>query len=54
MADRLTAEQCCFNMSRVPLHSMGFRFRLHRRDLPGGQDIVLPRWRMVVFVHGCF
>lgn len=36
------------------LHALGFRFRLHRRDLPGNPDIVLPRWRAVVFVHGCF
>lgn len=33
---------------------MGFRFRLHRRDLPGKPDIVLPRHRLVIFVHGCF
>lgn len=36
------------------LHRMGFRFRLHRRDLPGNPDIVLPKYRSVVFVHGCF
>lgn len=36
------------------LHSMGYRFRLHRRDLPGSPDIVLPGYRKVVFVHGCF
>ncbi|MCM5557027.1 very short patch repair endonuclease [Pleomorphomonas sp. NRK JP5] len=36
------------------LHAMGFRFRLHRRDLPGCPDIVLPRHNTVVFVHGCF
>lgn len=33
---------------------MGFRFRLHRRDLPGTPDIVLPRHSKVIFVHGCF
>ena len=33
---------------------MGFRFRVHRRDLPGTPDIVLPKYRTVVFVHGCF
>lgn len=33
---------------------MGFRFRLHRKDLPGKPDIVLPRYRTAVFVHGCF
>lgn len=36
------------------LHRMGFRFRLHRPDLPGTPDVVLPRHRSVVFVHGCF
>ena len=36
------------------LHANGFRFRLHRKDLPGKPDIVLPRFRTVVFVHGCF
>jgi len=36
------------------LHREGFRFRLHRRDLPGSPDIVLPRYRSVVFVNGCF
>jgi len=33
---------------------MGFRFRLHRRNLPGTPDLVLPRLRKVIFVHGCF
>ncbi|MFE0757894.1 very short patch repair endonuclease [Inquilinus sp. NPDC058860] len=36
------------------LHAMGFRFRLHRRDLPGNPDLVLPRFRTAVFVNGCF
>ena len=35
------------------LHAMGFRFRLHRRDLPGTPDIVLPGRRKAIFVHGC-
>ena len=39
---------------RQTLHALGFRFRLHRRDLPGSPDIVLPKFRTVVFVHGCF
>jgi DNA mismatch endonuclease (patch repair protein) len=39
---------------RSLIHSMGFRFRVHRRDLPGNPDIVLPRHRKVIFVHGCF
>lgn len=33
---------------------MGFRFRLHRKDLPGSPDLVIPRLRKVIFVHGCF
>jgi DNA mismatch endonuclease, patch repair protein len=36
------------------LHRLGYRFRLHRRDLPGKPDIVLPGRRKVIFVHGCF
>lgn len=39
---------------RASLHRMGFRFRLHRRDLPGNPDIVLPKHKVAVFVHGCF
>ena len=35
-------------------HGLGFRFRLHRRDLPGCPDIVFPRFRSVILVHGCF
>lgn len=65
--DRLTAQQRSVNMSRIGsrdtkpevavrscLHSLGFRFRLQRSDLPGTPDIVLPRYRLAVFVHGCF
>jgi len=36
------------------LHRLGFRFRLHRADLPGRPDLVLPRYHAVIFVHGCF
>lgn len=67
MADRLTADQRRLNMSRIKsrdtkpeltvrsmLHRRGFRFRLHRRDLPGRPDIVLPKCRAAVLVHGCF
>ena len=63
----LTAERQSQLMSRVRaqdtkpelavrryLHAAGFRFRLHRRDLPGTPDIVLPRHRLVLFIHGCF
>lgn len=39
---------------RRALHAMGFRFRLHRKNLPGRPDIVLPKYRAVIFVHGCF
>jgi DNA mismatch endonuclease, patch repair protein len=39
---------------RSVLHELGFRFRLHRRDLPGKPDVVLPRHRKIIFVHGCF
>lgn len=35
-------------------HAMGYRFRLHRKDLPGNPDLVFPRLHKVVFVHGCF
>ena len=35
-------------------HGLGFRFRLYRKDLPGRPDLVFPRHRAVVFVHGCF
>lgn len=39
---------------RKLLHRLGYRFRLHRSDLPGSPDIVLSRYRVVVFVDGCF
>ena len=65
--DRLTPEERSRNMSRIRskdtlpeilvrriLHRLGYRFRLHRRDLPGSPDIVLPGRRTVIFVHGCF
>lgn len=39
---------------RSYLHSSGYRFRLHRKDLPGSPDLVLSRHKLVVFVHGCF
>lgn len=67
MADVFSPEERSRIMSRVRgqdtkpelvvrslAHRMGFRFRLHRRDLPGSPDIVLPRYRRVIFVHGCF
>jgi DNA mismatch endonuclease (patch repair protein) len=36
------------------LHKMGYRFRLHRKDLPGTPDIVFPGRKALIFVHGCF
>jgi DNA mismatch endonuclease (patch repair protein) len=67
MADVLTPEQRRLNMSRIRgkdtkpemllrrgLHARGLRFRLHRKDLPGKPDMVFPRYRAVVLVHGCF
>jgi DNA mismatch endonuclease (patch repair protein) len=39
---------------RSLVHRMGYRFRLHRRDLPGTPDLVFPRLKAVIFVHGCF
>jgi DNA mismatch endonuclease (patch repair protein) len=41
-------------IARQALFKAGFRFRLHRKDLPGKPDIVLPGRRVAVFVHGCF
>jgi len=40
--------------TRKYLHARGYRFRLHRKDLPGRPDLVLPKYRAAVFVHGCF
>lgn len=65
--DKLTKEKRSWNMSRVRskntkpelivrshLHKMGYRFRLHVKQLPGNPDVVLPKYRAVIFVHGCF
>lgn len=67
MPDMLTPDQRSALMARIGpkdsraeliarrlLHRMGYRFRLHRRDLPGSPDIVLPGRRKVIFLHGCF
>lgn len=67
MVDHLTKELRSWNMSRIRsadtnpeivmrslLHRLGYRFRLHRKDLPGKPDIVLPKFKTVIFVHGCF
>jgi DNA mismatch endonuclease (patch repair protein) len=39
---------------RMWLHKQGYRFRLHRKDLPGKPDIVLPKYKTIIFVNGCF
>ena len=39
---------------RSALHRIGFRFRLHRKDLPGRPDVILPRYRAVILINGCF
>lgn len=39
---------------RSALHALGYRFRLHNKELPGKPDIVLPRHKTIIFVHGCF
>ncbi len=67
MTDNLTSEQRRRCMARVHsvhttpemivrrvAHALGFRFRLHRADLPGKPDLAFPARRKVVFVHGCF
>lgn len=65
--DILTPEQRKRNMSAIKgrdtkpeillrklLHSLGYRFRIQRKDLPGRPDIVLPRYKTAIFVNGCF
>lgn len=65
--DTLTKEKRSWNMSRIKskdtkpemlvrsaLHRAGYRFRLHVKELPGKPDIVLPKYKTVIFVHGCF
>lgn len=39
---------------RKVAHALGYRFRLHRRDLPGSPDLVFPKHKLCIFVHGCF
>ena len=41
-------------LTRAFLHSEGFRFRLHKKDLPGKPDIVLPKYKSAIYVNGCF
>ncbi|WP_281926547.1 very short patch repair endonuclease [Roseibium album] len=67
MADRLSKERRSWNMSRIQgkdtkperllrslLHRAGFRYRLHDKRLPGKPDIVLPKYKTVIFVNGCY
>jgi len=67
MADVHDKETRSYNMSRIKgkdtkpemlvrrfLHANGYRYRLHVKDMPGKPDIVLPKYRTVVFIHGCF
>ncbi|MGN6803299.1 MAG: very short patch repair endonuclease [Ginsengibacter sp.] len=67
MADVHTKEIRSYNMSRIKgkntrpemlvrkfLHANGYRYKLHDKSLPGKPDIVLPKYKTVIFVHGCF
>jgi DNA mismatch endonuclease (patch repair protein) len=67
MVDVLTKDQRRLNMSRIRnantapelllrrgLHKRGFRFRLHRKDLPRCPDLTLPKYKSAIFVNGCF
>jgi DNA mismatch endonuclease (patch repair protein) len=67
MADVHTPAVRSYNMSMIKgkntkpeiivrkfLHSKGLRFRLHRKNLPGKPDIVLPKYKTVIFINGCF
>ena len=67
MADVHDKKTRSYNMSRIRskntkpeilvrkfLHAQGFRFRLHDKKLPGKPDIVLPKYKTVIFIHGCF
>jgi DNA mismatch endonuclease (patch repair protein) len=67
MADVHTKEQRSYNMSRIKgkdtkpemlvrkfLHAQGFRYKLHDKTLPGKPDLVLPKYKTVIFIHGCF
>jgi DNA mismatch endonuclease (patch repair protein) len=67
MADVHSKQTRSYNMSRIKakntgpelivrrfLHAQGFRYRLHVKDLPGKPDIVLPKYKTVIFVQGCF
>ncbi len=67
MVDHISPEHRSWNMSRIRgkdtspelvvrsyMHNLGFRFRLHKKNLPGRPDLILPKYNTVMFVHGCF
>jgi DNA mismatch endonuclease, patch repair protein len=67
MVDTISETHRSWNMSRIKgrdtgperclrslLHRAGFRFRLHAKALPGKPDVILPKYRTAIFVHGCF
>jgi DNA mismatch endonuclease, patch repair protein len=67
MADKLSPTERSRNMASIRskdmkpeiavrklAHRLGFRFRLHQKDLPGKPDLVFPKYKSVIFVHGCF
>ena len=67
MADVHTKDQRSYNMSRIKgkdtkpellvrrfLHAQGYRYKLHDKTLPGKPDLVLPKYKTVIFIHGCF
>ena len=67
MVDTISKSKRSWNMSRISskntspeirvrrnLHKLGYRFRIHRKDLPGKPDIILPKFAVAIQVHGCF
>src|ERR1051325_1912720 len=67
MTDHLSPRMRSWNMAQVKsrnthpelrvrktAHALGYRFRLHRTDLPGSPDLVFPKYRLALFIHGCF
>ncbi|MEO1242496.1 MAG: DNA mismatch endonuclease Vsr [Pseudomonadota bacterium] len=67
MTDKISKQRRSENMRRITskntspeiivrklVHSIGYRFRLHKKDLPGKPDLVLAKYRIAIFVHGCF
>ncbi len=65
--DLISRERRSWNMSRIKskntkpelivrslLHRLGYRFRIHKKDLPGNPDIVLPKYKTIILVHGCY